>query len=504
MDAQPSTPRSSFPVRRRTVLKAGSAGAAAALLTWLDGIAWTPLRPAIAQTAMPDIQFDIANFIAPATAVDGVEVQFGPVHTTFLTANLKRLPTRQQQTALASALDTIETVYEFSPAGVFVFVSYGMGYFGRLPGALDGGSVSANHIPRLNFNHNRFALEEAKPSPTDAGQAGIVKRKFNITPQLGGTDVLFTIRSDSAAVVSDVMEWIKGNSSTLGGQAIPAPELPFTWTGARVMFSQRGLPRRVAENDALYYADRINDQSPMWMGFADQQTSSTGPAAAVTFAGNAASHLTTAVPGDYFDNGSIQTLTHVILDLEAFYARVGEAGAAEDETYLERVQYMFRSNPPPSFGGGGDPFLNGGGPAFLPATFAGTGDAAQGAQGINTPANEHRIGHLTALQQSSRAPDGTPLHIRMDGPGFDVMDVPEVIVRPGRSGNVPKLQFTAFVPTADFFDVMRRSQAALNLQTQFVVDPLDNGLERFLTTTRRQNFLVPPRRHRAFPLLELV
>ena len=31
----------------------------------------------------------------------------------------------------------------------------------------------------------------------------------------------------------------------------------------------------------------------------------------------------------------------------------------------------------------------------------------------------------------------------------------------------------------------------------------DNGLERFLTATRRQNFLVPPRRHRAFPLTEL-
>ncbi len=39
----------------------------------------------------------------------------------------------------------------------------------------------------------------------------------------------------------------------------------------------------------------------------------------------------------------------VILDLEAFYARAGEAGSAEDETYLERVQYMFRSDPPPSF-----------------------------------------------------------------------------------------------------------------------------------------------------------
>lgn len=347
MEAQSPTSRSSFPVRRRTLLKAGSAGGAGALLTMLDGIAWKPLRPAIAQTALPDIQFDIAGFIAPATSIDSVQLQFGPVHTTFLTANLLRLPTKDEQTVFANALDTIESVYQFSPAGVFVFVSYGLGYFGRLPGALNGGSIAANHIPRLNFNNNCFVLEEAKPSPTDAGQPGIVKRKFDITPQFGGTDVLFTIRSDSAAIIKDVVKWIKGNSTTLGGQAIPAPQLPLKWTSTRVMFSQRGLPRQVAENDGLYYADRINDQSPMWMGFADQQTSSTGPASAVTFAGNASSHLSTAVPGDYFDNGSIQALTHVILDLEAFYARAGEAGAAEDETYLERVQYMFRFNPRP-------------------------------------------------------------------------------------------------------------------------------------------------------------
>jgi hypothetical protein len=60
-----------------------------------------------------------------------------------------------------------------------------------------------------------------------------------------------------------------------------------------------------------------------------------------------------------------------------------------------------------------------------------------------------------------------------------------------------------FVPTADFFARMRRNQASLDLQERFDVDEDENGLERFLTATRRQNFLVPPRRHRAFPLLEL-
>ena len=36
-----------------------------------------------------------------------------------------------------------------------------------------------------------------------------------------------------------------------------------------------------------------------------------------------------------------------------------------------------------------------------------------------------RLGHIAALQRSSRLADGTPLHIRMDGAGLNTMDVPD-------------------------------------------------------------------------------
>ena len=119
-----------------------------------------------------------------------------------------------------------------------------------------------------------------------------------------------------------------------------------------------------------------------------------------------------------------------------------------------------------------------------------------------------RIGHEAALQIVSRAADGTPLHIRKDGPGLDAMDVPAFQLFPGQGTFAPgsqqfKLQFMMFVPTADLFARMRIAMAAQDLQKNFNVDPDDNGLERFITATRRQNFLTPPRRHRAFPLLEL-
>jgi len=170
--------------------------------------------------------------------------------------------------------------------------------------------------------------------------------------------------------------------------------------------------------------------------------------------------------------------------------------------------------------GNTDQFTNGGGPAFINNVFQGTNDAmlaAQDAAGQFGPGNQSqsatftglpRIGHNAGLQRASRAADATPLHIRNDGPGLDAMDVPAFQPFPGQA-TIPagstqfKLQFLMFVPTADLFARMRTAVAAQDLQTQFDVDPDDNGLERFITATRRQNFLVPPRRHRAFPLLEL-
>jgi hypothetical protein len=154
---------------------------------------------------------------------------------------------------------------------------------------------------------------------------------------------------------------------------------------------------------------------------------------------------------------------------------------------------MFRSNPMPA-AGEVDQYTDGGGPAFLPNVFQGADDALRNSQGKDTLNGEHRMGHLCALQRSSRAPDGTPMHIRADGPGFDSMDVPD-------GSEQPKLQFLAFVPSADFFARMRKNQASLDLVDKHKVEDEDNGLERFITATRRQNFLVPPRRHRALPLV---
>jgi len=478
---------------RRNVLLTGALASAATALEMTGAVSVIPKRAgaAGALAAPSDIQFDIGAFSQPPQTINGIAVALPPVHTVFLVGQLLRRPFGADQTELTRVLNTLEVAYPWGAASLITFVAYGGPYFNRLNPA-----ITTQAVPRLRSNTNRFVLEEATPAPTDVVSGnGITKARFNVPVRIERFDMLFTLRSDNFAFLQDVLAWF-GGSNRLRGAAVTSPRWGnfLRFVSSRHMFVQRGLPRSIATQNRLPFANFIQPDSPMWMGFADQQVNGSGPPAICTFAGNASSRLTTSAPGQYFDNGAIQNLSHDILDMLQFFdMETATSPPGDDAVFTERVQYMFHS--PAINPGNADQVTNGGGPAFLPNDNRGVNYARQTAQGIGVEENEHRIGHLSALQRSSRAADGTPIHIRMDGPGFDNMDVPG-------ASKQPKLQFTVFVPSADFFATMRRNGASLDLQNQFAIDEDENGLERFLTATRRQNFLVPPRRHRAFPLVE--
>ena len=524
---------------RRSALKAG--GITAFLLSQaalFEQVEKTIIRPtpAEAATTFSDIQFDMGAFINPAVVLnDGagnVTAQFPPTYAMFLPAKLNRTPTVADQTTLANALNTIEASYPASPSGLLIFsVNYGVPYFNRLPQSV----VSAN-MPTANTGGP--VLIEATPMPTDVvdGLVGgpnapipnVVKERFNVNVDDRKQRRVFPHPERFDGQPGRDPAVVHG-SNNLNGKGVPSPNFNglFTFGTPRIKFMQIGMPRTMAENYGFEFAPRINPDSSMAMGFIDQQVDSSGPPAIVTFAGNSSAHMTNAVAGSYFDNGSIAHLSHVIQDLYQFYNAPGQdPNFITGEPFTERCQYMFRSNQlgttngVPSLGNT-DQFTNGGGPAYINNVFQGTNAAMLGAQdsaGTFTSSNatlsatttgEHRFGHEEALQRVSRASDGTPLHIRADGPGLDTMDVPSFETFPG-SGSFQsagsyqfKLQFLVYVPTATFFAQMRTAQAAQDLQVEFNVNAGDQGIERFITATRRQNFLVPPRRHRAFPLVEL-
>jgi hypothetical protein len=507
-DAGEAVPILARPVTRRTALRTGGkfTGALAAIgtLGLLEELAWTPERMAWADPgtlAFPDVQFDLGPFMPPAQSIDGIAVGMPPIHTVFVTARLARAPSKADRQRMENALLTIEANYPYSPGGVFTHVSYSDNYFARLPATL----VAANMPRTVALNGvpgNQPVLKRAVAGPTDVAPGAHVlelrRPEFNVQLRLESNDLLFTLRGDDASRLADVTGWLSGSNRMLGrAQPSPVFDAGMTITSTRAMFVQMGLPRNIAATQRLAFADFVNPASPMWMGFADQQVDASAPPQVVTFAGGNGIRLTTAAAGSYFDNGSIQHLSHVLLDLQQFYVdgRDPDEGDVR-EPFSERLQYMFES-PQQVQEAPDDPFRDGGGPrnagsrgAFLRNVFRGTGYARQSAQQFA------RMGHVSQLHRSGRFTDGRPVHLRIDGPGFDAMDTTT-----GR--NTPKLQFSGFFPSSDFFATLRNNQASVDLLTEFDLDEEDHGIERFITATRRQNYLIPPRRHRAFPLIEL-
>ena len=230
------------------------------------------------------------------------------------------------------------------------------------------------------------------------------------------------------------------------------------------MFSQPGLPRQVAEQDSPLL--RRPHQRPVADvdGLRRPADHATGPAAASRSPATRSSRFTTAQPGDYFDNGVDPAPLARDPGPASSSTSGRRGGRGEDETYLERVQYMFRVRPAAVLAAAPISSPTAAAPAFLPERFPGhpRRGAERGGHRHTGRRAQHRIGHLSALQRSSRARrTARRIHIRMDGPGFDILDVPDGSERSRSCSS------SVFVPTADFFRTMRRNQASLDLQAQF-------------------------------------
>jgi hypothetical protein len=148
---------------------------------------------------------------------------------------------------------------------------------------------------------------------------------------------------------------------------------------------------------------------------------------------------------------------------------------------------------------------------------------AQGpARATNTSAVERdfrrrgRIGHSSSIQATSRlerdtiGPDGTVYRKGTAIPqraDFNTLDNP-FFWRPQGVDRAPSagVHFVVFNPSSDDFHRNRLAMdGVLPDGTRLPLEPGSRaqGLNSVLHTTHRQNFLVPPRQHRSFPLAEL-
>ena len=452
-------------VSRRTLLRVTAGGlvasaGAAALYATLSQLA-PPSRRVYGPPpgGYPIGQYQIAQYGGRVTIdrESSVEVEVPPVWNLVMTATLARSPSNSDQQRLEAALRAIESAYPYSPSGVFALVGYGLPYFrAHIPQA-----AFAAHIPRTVDGSDAPALIDAIRFPSDPAAT-----------LLESNDIVFHLRSDHLDFLLDAQHALFGQSGRLAGRPAPQADIAdlFHVTSVRTGFVGAGLPQQMARNAGFAFADQIPAAAPLFMGFTSTQRLGQATEATVSFDGKRdplLEPLTTARPSDYFAGGTILHVSHLFEDLDAWY-KLG---------YDDRFTRMF--NP---------------GLMTMPGRVT-VNTVWLNPNPTEPDASRHGvIGHTEAIQVGSRSPEGQALQLRVDFNTLDALD---------GSRASPGVHFLAFVPTAQVFHASRQAMDAAALARRYGLDPHANGINAFLTVTRRQNFLVPPRRHRAFPLLEI-
>jgi hypothetical protein len=260
-------------------------------------------------------------------------------------------------------------------------------------------------------------------------------------------------------------------------------------TTVRRGFAGGGLPSKLAIAAGVPGADLIPPEAELFLGFTSTLRENLGPSRIA----NLETLGLARIPAGYFTHGTHMHLSHIHENLEAWYV---------NSSHDDRVHTTFR------------PGLD------VPA---GTLTVPQGRAEVSTAADVRRsyrahgaIGHSGALQTASRlerrrvGPDGTVYAAGTAIPqraDFNTLDNPFAWSADGSGSADPAagVHFVVFNPTSDDFHRVRNAMDGVlpdGTTLQFEPRAEGQGFNSILRTTRRQNFLVPPRAHRSFPLSE--
>ncbi len=400
---------------------------------------------------------------------DGVEVLVPPLHHEILTARVAVGATdlHGAQLTFERVLAELDAEYPPSPAGLGVTVAWGLPYFRRFVPA-----ASAKHLP-TDRRAGKPALLPARIFPSD--DRGTV---------LEQNDVAVLLRSDERAHIDDALGRIRAS----GVLQLTSLRRGFAGGG---FDGGRSLPKQMAMAAGIPGADLIPDNSELFLGFTSTQKAGLGPGKIANFETLGFVDLRRS---GYFRHGTHMHLSHVTEDLEAWYINFD---------FRERVDTAFRPN-------------------LKVGEYVQT--VPQGPKEVSTVADVRReyrssgrIGHSAAIQTTSRlqhgvvGPDGTAyeqgaaIPIRAD---FNTLDNPFAwSARPGEVVGTPiaGIHFVVFNPSSDDFHRNRLAMDGVlpGARIPFAPGARGQGFNAVLTTTHRQNFLVPPVAHRSFPLAEL-
>ena len=465
---------------RRELLGGAAAGAlgAAGIYELVDRLAESPPRAEAGE--LHEEQYLLSG--AKLLTHEGVEVIEPPLHHQVVTARLEVEPTRQElreaQRVLEGALAGIERRYEPSPAGLAVTVAWGLPYFRRvLP------ELATRHLPI----DRRASTSADRPVP-----AILDAERFPSDPEttvLEANEVAFLLRSDEREHVADAAQSLFADTDGL-----------FELTSIRKGFQGggfaggTGLPKAMATAAGIQGADLIPDGAQLFLGFTSTQRQTQGQSRIPSFE----TLGLVDVRDGYFLGGTHMHLSHLFENVEAWYL---------DFDFRDRVDTTFR-------------------PGFRAREGAQTlrqapEDAASEADLKRDYRRHGAIGHSGSIQPTSRLQmdvrgadgelyrKGSAIPLRAD---FNTLDNPFFWTSDpdrDRQSEQPEagLHFITFNPSSDDF---RRNRMAMDgvlpdgTRLPLQARSRAQGLNSVLRTTHRQNYVVPPRSHRSFPLVELL
>jgi hypothetical protein len=457
---------------------AGGALAAAGIYGLVDRFTGAPERGAT--RVLPSEQHVLGRL--QIVMNNGVEVVVPPLHHEVVTATLR---VEETPAALLEAQEALEDVlrreddrYGPAPAGLSISVGWGLPYFDRYVAGPAAERLPVDLRASKRADRRVLALLDAIRFPSDPEDV-----------LLEQNEVAFFFRSDhreriaeaTTAVFEEVGELFELTSIRRG----------FMGGGFQ---GGRSLPKRMALAAGVPGAELIPESAELFLGFTSTQKTALGPPGIANF--ETLPGYTDQWPDGYFVGGTAMHLSHLFEDVEAWYLNFD---------FAERVSTTFKP-----------------GLEVEPGTTTVAQEKSDEAPAVLRDASRFRaVGHSSVMQPASRLardvvandgrrfPKGTAVPQRAD---FNTLDNPffwsgRPVVDGQRDEPAAGLHFAVFTPTADDFHRTRLAMDGVLPDGSSV--PLDprargQGFNSILETTHRQNFLVPPRRHRAFPLAELL
>jgi hypothetical protein len=475
-----------------------------------DAIAAPPARSAVGAKPPAQEQYLLQNTQVINVDRSGLQHKHGsvaihvpPLHDHVITAKLNvsagPAALQEAQQHLESVLVDLEARFAPTPQGVGITIAWGLPYFeqfipslGKTSDFFGAGTRFPAYLPIDRATSKAkgeivYALQDARAFPSDTPPPGFGPVR------LEQNDVAVLLRSDSLANITSATNALFGTASNQAGSLFTVTSIRQGFTGGG-FYGQQGLPSRLARAAGIPGAESIPRQSPLFLGFTSTLVSNMGPdviANLETLPG-----LTDQWPNGYFRQGTTMHLSHLYEDLETWYNK-------SFPRYEQQVQAMQYPGVTPASGTY----------ALQPPGQS----ATQVAKGVK---RHHSYGHSGSLSvvdsTASRTksnygksyPAGTTIPVRGD---FNTLDNPfhyssDPTADHYSTEPAAGLHFLMFQPTIEIFNTVRLAMDG-HFPGRTLPVPAHSahaGINSVLHTTHRQNYLVPPRRHRSFPLAEFL